>query len=64
MRPVVQTHIYQFLCLCCSAEGRFAYIIGCTHKGDHGAVGGLSGIHVQHLNSIYRGNCPHNTVNY
>ena len=64
MRPVMLPHIYKFLCLGGTAEGGLAHRPGLSHKGDHRAVGGLSGVHIQHLHAFYGLNGGYNSVNH
>ena len=64
MRPVMLPHVYEFAGLGCAAEGGLTHRLRLSHKGDHGAVGGLSGVHIQHLHAFYGLNSGYNSVNH
>jgi hypothetical protein len=57
------SHINEFLRLGGPEESGFANGPGLSYKGDHGAVGGFSGVYVQHLHAFYRSNGGYDGVN-
>ena len=63
MRPVVFSHVDKLLRLGGSAESGLAHRGGLSHKGDYRAVGGFTGIYIQHLDAFYRLNGGDNGVN-
>ena len=62
MGPVMLAHVNEFLCLGGTAESGLAYGLRFSYKSDYGAVGGLSGIHVQHFDALYGLDGRHNGV--
>ena len=55
MRAVMLAHVDELLCLLRSAESRLDDGARFTDEGHYGAVGGLSGIHVEYLDTLHRG---------
>ena len=51
MLSVMLPHVYDFRSLPDSGEGGFDHGLGFAHEGDYGAVGGLSGVNVEDLDS-------------
>ena len=64
MGAVVLSHIDELLGLCGPAEGGLADRTGFSYKSDDGAVGGLSGIYIQHFDTFYGTNGLYNSLYY
>ena len=64
MRPVMLTHIDEFLGFGGAAESGLTHGLRLSHKGDHRTVGGFSGIHVQHLDAFYGPDGGYNGLYY